>query len=104
MSALQISSPSRVFEQLGALTGEGMEQGLTGARPGIDAAAAGLLDPKRLALRGGTTVNARAQSNASITIPGAADPQATAQAVRDVLVTELAGAFEQLSIQVAGGA
>lgn len=103
-SALKITSPSKVFENLGMNTARGFQIGMTGEGPRVAAASAGVVDPSSLAALGpgGGTTNLNADTNAQINVQGAGDPADVAIRVRDVLLDELAGTFEQLNIEVNG--
>jgi hypothetical protein len=60
-----------------------------------------MLDPKRYGSGGGArTTNVSAPSKIHISIPAAADPQATAAAVYATLETKLAGIFQDVALQV----
>jgi tape measure domain-containing protein len=104
--ALKIGSPSRVFEGFGLASAQGFAIGLDS--PLVPSAAAGVFDPGGLAqamARGGNRTNnfGGVSTNATISVSGAGDPAAVAAAVQAVMVEELAGAFEQLNIEVSGG-
>jgi hypothetical protein len=94
-------SPSKVFEELGMSIGQGLEVGMNQTGPAVNAATAGLVRPD-LASAAATanTNNVSVSAPASINISAAEDPEATAEAVRRILVGELADVFEQVSIQV----
>lgn len=96
--ALGIRSPSRVFEGIGALTGEGLVRGLLGSRRAVaDAAAAlaagmapvtsGALDTRAGALRRGAPSTAPAATSTTTIAPSyeitTYDPAETARAVRE---------------------
>ena len=102
--ALGISSPSKVFEDIGVNVTAGLEEGITGGAPRVSAATAGVVDPNAIAALGpgGNITNLSAKSTATINVQGAGDPGEVAIQVKDILVDELAGTFEQLNIEVSG--
>jgi hypothetical protein len=104
-SALGIASPSKVFAGIGENVALGMAGGIQNESPTVGSAAAGMLDPKKFGSR--TTTNSiSAPSKIHISIPAAADPQATAAAVYATLETKLAGIIQDaaLSVSVVGAA
>lgn len=101
---LGIASPSKVFEEFGVNTVVGFERGVVDEGPRVSSALGGVLDPSSLAALGpgGGTNNLSASSNATINVQGATEPANVAMQVRDVLLDELLGTFEQLRIEVSG--
>ncbi len=98
-SALGVASDSKVFTQIGGFTASGMQHGIEAGAPKVSAAAAGLIRP--------TAPSASAASNTtsvsapvSISVNAADDPEATAAAIKRMMVGELADMFEQINISV----
>jgi len=98
--ALAVKSPSKVFENIGANVAAGMEQGIAAGAPAVSAAAAGMINPSRMANAGGTTQNISAPAKIGITIQDSGDPQATAAAVAATLEARVAGMFQAATLQV----
>jgi len=99
-------SPSKVFAELGFSVSTGLAAGVEGGQSRVSAAMAGMVNPADIAAAasgGGATNHYSAAPSASISISGAQSPEATAAAVREVILDQLVGAFETLNIQVAGG-
>ena len=103
-AALGISSPSKVFKDIGINTMVGFQKGMADEGPRVSAATAGVIDPSALAALGpgGGVTNLSADTNAQINVQGAGDPGDVAVRVRDVLIDEMGGVFEQLNIEVNG--
>lgn len=96
---LGIASPSKAFNNIGANVAAGMAGGIEAGTPEVGSAAAGMLNPRAY---GGRTTNTSvsAPTKVNISIPAAADPQATAAAVYATLETKLAGIFQDVALQV----
>jgi len=99
-SEFKIRSPSKIFEGIGANVAAGMEQGIAAGAPAVSAAAAGMINPSRMANAGGTTQNISAPAKIGITIQDSGDPQATAAAVAATLEARVAGMFQAATLQV----
>ena len=97
---LKIGSPSKVFEQIGTFTAQGMAGGIEGGAPKVSAAAAGLIKPSLPSGQGGSTSNTKVSAPVSISVNAADDPEATAAAIKRMMVGELADLFEQINISV----
>ncbi|MEW5858396.1 MAG: hypothetical protein AB1861_13595, partial [Cyanobacteriota bacterium] len=94
-------SPAMAFEELGIDAGKGYAKGFEEMEPAISAAQVGAIKPEKLSAAARPTGPIRVTSQATINVNGAQSPEATAAAVKEIVLTELIGAFEQLSIQVA---
>ncbi|MHA1572454.1 MAG: tape measure protein [Alphaproteobacteria bacterium] len=101
LDVLGVSSPSKVFEDIGYNTMEGFRLGIDRGGAAIPAGVAGQLDPAALtgAMRPANNVSVSAPVG-GITVNAAEDPEATAAAVKSVMLNELGDAFEQMSLQV----
>lgn len=101
---LKLGSPSKVFADIGTNVAAGLEEGIAGGAPRVSAATAGVVDPNAIAALGpgGGITNLSAKSDATINVQGAGDPSDVAVRVKDILLDEMAGAFEQLNIEVSG--
>ena len=105
--AVGFGSPAREFIKIGFASAEGFAIGIDD--PLVPATVASVFDPSSMtsafASRAGGTVNnfGGVKSSASISVSGAGDPAAVAAAVQAVLVNELAGAFEELNLEISGG-
>ncbi len=104
-AALGQSSPSKVFAQIGRFNAEGMAMGMEAGTSDVQRAAVGMATPDiggMLQSRASGTTATMNMGAPTINISAADDPEATAAAVRRVLVGEMADAFEQVSIMVGG--
>jgi len=101
VDTLKATSPSQVFMDLGLDTMEGFRLGIDRGGAAIPAGVAGQLDPAALtgAMRPANNVSVSAPVG-GITVNAAEDPEATAAAVKSVMLNELGDAFEQMSLQV----
>jgi len=100
-SALGIASPSKVFEGMGVNVAEGMQQGIQAGSPGIDSAVAGMVDPGKVGGSSNTvTNNTKTTVPVSMTVNAAEEPEATAAAIKNMLISELSGTFEQIALEI----
>ena len=105
--ALGIDSPSKVFKDMGIQTMVGYQVGVEDEGPMVQASLAAQLDPRTFAGMaqggGGATNTNTANVEATINVMGTKDPAAVGNAAKDILLDEMAGAFEQMNIEVSGG-
>lgn len=99
-SSLDAHSPSRVFRDLYASVPAGAVQGITEGSPRVQSAAASMISSASVGGTRTTNSTVRTHAPVNITIPAAADPQATAAIVAATLESRLAGIFQDLSLQV----
>ena len=97
--AMRIASPSKVFEELGGYTAEGLEVGLDGGRGGVDDSAGNLLDvpSRKAAFTAGQDAGAGGAAGGNtfnLNITGG-DPFEVARQVREQLEEILGGAVPQ---------
>ena len=83
--ALGIKSPSKVFEQLGAYTGQGFARGVDGQADTVNRSIVGMVRIPQ-ATRAGAASAARGGDTHHWHVTGTADPIETAQAAANALV------------------
>jgi hypothetical protein len=99
-SALEAHSPSRVFRDLYASVPAGAVQGITEGSPRVQSAAASMISSASVGGTRTTSSSVRTHAPVNITIPAAADPQATAAIVAATLESRIAGMFTEAAISV----
>lgn len=97
-SALKIKSPSRVFEEIGAYTGEGFTRGLEGEGDRVARATSGILAQPAATASQITNSNRSSVGNITINVQGGGAAKETAGAIR----AELVALFEGVSLAPQG--
>jgi hypothetical protein len=94
-SALGIASPSKVFENMGAMSALGYEEGFADVGASIPAMSASAVAPS---IGGGSSVTQNNSSTFNVTEAQSAED--TARMVKRMQLTEMASAFEQMAVEV----
>ena len=94
--ALGISSPSSIFENMGAMSALGYEKGFEGASAGIPAMSAGAVAPAF----GGGGANVTQNNANTFNVTEAQSAEDTARMIKRMQLLEMASAFEQMAVEV----
>lgn len=106
-----IRSPSKLFKELGAFTGEGFALGIEGEAGNIEGATVGAVEPgpvvqaaaasaSQAAAGGSRTTTNNISSAPSISVQGAVDPEETARMVSQIVMTDVVDAISQAAAEV----
>jgi len=97
--ALGISSPSKVFENMGAMSALGYEEGFADVGASIPAMSAGAVAPS---FGGGGGANVTQNNSNTFNVTEAQSAEDTARMVKRMQLMEMASAFEQMAVEIGG--
>jgi len=96
--ALGISSPSKVFENMGAMSALGYEEGFADVGASIPAMSASAVTPSL----GGGGANVTQNNSNTFNVTEAQSAEDTARMVKRMQLMEMASAFEQMAVEIGG--